>query len=202
MKKVSGIILAGGKSRRLGRDKALIRLGTRTLIEIVLDKLRCLSDELILSTNEFDKFAFLDVPMVRDIYPRRGVLGGLYSGLQATKSPFAVVVACDMPFLNLNLLRFMILQAQGYDVVVPRLSMGIEPLHAIYARTCLEPIRETLEEGRLRIVDFWEHVRVRYIEKDEIEVLDPKMLSFFNINTPEDLDKAREIMASAHGVNG
>jgi len=201
MKKVSGIVLAGGKSRRLGRDKALIRLGTRTLIEIVLDKLRCLSDELILSTNEFDKFAFLDIPMVRDIYRKGGVLGGLYSGLQATKSPFALVVACDMPFLNLNLLRFMILHAPGYDVVVPRLSMGIEPLHAIYARTCLEPIRETLEEGRLRIIDFWEHVRVRYIEEDEIEVLDPKKLSFFNINSPEDLNRAREIMASAQGVN-
>ena len=201
MKKVSGIILAGGNSRRLGQNKALIRLGTRTLIEIVLEKLRCLSDDIILSTNEFDKFASLDVRMVRDIYGEGGVLGGLYSGLQSAKSPFALVVACDMPFLNLNLLRFMILHAPGYDVVVPRLSTGIEPLHAIYARTCLEPIRETLEEGRLRIVDFWDRVRVCYIEQDEIEVLDPQKLSFFNINAPEDLDEAREIMASAHGVN-
>ena len=198
MKKISGIILAGGKSRRLGQDKALIRLGTSTLIEIVLEKLRCLSDDIILSTNEFNKFAFLDVRMVHDIYPEGGVLGGLYSGLQAAKSPLALVVACDMPFLNQNLLRCMILRASGYDVVVPRLSMGIEPLHAIYTRTCLEPIRETLERGRLRIVDFWDRVRVSYIEEDEIEALDPQKLSFFNINAPEDLDRAREIMASTH----
>jgi len=201
MKKVSGIILAGGKSRRLGQDKALIRLGARTLIQIVVEKLQCLSDEVILSTNEFDRFAFLGVRMVRDVYSEGGVLGGLYSGLQSAKSPFALVVGCDMPFLNLNLLRFMILHAPGYDVVVPRLSMGIEPLHAIYARTCLEPIRETLEKGRLRIVDFWDRVRVCYIEQDEIEVLDPQKLSFFNINTPEDLDRAREVLTSAPGVN-
>ena len=196
MKKVSAIVLAGGSSKRLGQDKALVKLGARTLIEIVLEKLLRISDDVILSTDDFGKFAFLSVRMVRDLYNEAGVLGGLYSGLRAAKSPFAVVVACDMPFLNLDLLRSMIIRAPGHDVVVPRLSTGIEPLHAIYARTCLEPIRETLEDGRLRVVDFWDRVRVRYLDENEIEALDPKKLSFFNINTPEDLDRAREMMDS------
>lgn len=201
MKKVSGIVLAGGESRRLGRNKASVRLGTRTLIEIVLEKLRCISDDLILATDDFDRFTCLNARIVRDIYPQGGALGGIYSGLRAAKSPLAVVVACDMPFLNPDLLRFMILHAPGHDVVVPRLSCGIEPLHAVYARTCLEPIRETLEDGRRRVVDFWDRVRVRYVEEDEIEILDPEKLSFFNINTPEDLDRARALMDSASGTN-
>ena len=193
MRQVSGVVLAGGGSKRFGQDKALITLGEQTLIEIVLERLGRVCKDLILSTNEPDKFAFLGVRMVKDVYPRRGVLSGLYSGLKSARYPHAVVVACDMPFLSPSLLRFMILHIAGHDVVVPRLSAGLEPLHAIYARTCLKPMRESLDRGELRIVDFWDRVKVRYVEEQEIDILDPDKLSFFNINTPKDLSRAREL---------
>ena len=193
MRQVSGIVLAGGGSRRLGQDKALTTLGEQKLIEVVLERLARVCEDLVLSTNDPDKFAFLGVRMAKDVYPHRGVLSGLYSGLEAARYPHAVAVACDMPFLNPSLLRFMILHIAGHDVVVPRLSAGLEPLHAIYARTCLEPMREALESGKLRIVDFWDQVKVRYLEEQEIDILDPDKLSFFNINTPEDLARAREL---------
>jgi molybdopterin-guanine dinucleotide biosynthesis protein A len=192
----SGIVLAGGGSRRLGQNKALVTVGERTLVEIVLERLGRVCKDLILSTNDPDKFAFLGVRVVPDVYAGRGVLGGLYSGLKSAKYPHAVAVACDMPFLSPSLLRFMILHIAGHDVVVPRLSAGLEPLHAIYARTCLEPMREALEGGQLRVVDFWDRVKVRYIEEREIEILDPDKLSFFNINTPEDLATARQLAGS------
>ena len=200
MRQVSGIVLAGGGSKRLGQDKALITLGERTLIEIVLERLGRVCKDLVLSTSDADKFAFLGVRMVKDVYPQRGVLSGLYSGLKSARYPHAVAVACDMPFLSPSLLRFMILHIAGHDVVVPRLSAGLEPLHAIYARTCLEPMRESLERGELRIVDFWDRVKVRYIEEQEIDILDPDKLSFFNINTPKDLARARELagLSSLH----
>ena len=200
MRQVSGIVLAGGGSKRLGQDKALITLGERTLIEIVLERLGRVCKDLVLSTSDADKFAFLGVRMVKDVYPQRGVLAGLYSGLKSARYPHAVAVACDMPFLSPSLLRFMILHIAGHDVVVPRLSAGLEPLHAIYARTCLEPMRESLERGELRIVDFWDRVKVRYIEEQEIDILDPDKLSFFNINTPKDLARARELagLSSLH----
>ena len=200
MRQVSGIVLAGGGSKRLGQDKALITLGERTLIEIVLERLGRVCKDLVLSTSDADKLAFLGVRMVKDVYPQRGVLAGLYSGLKSARYPHAVAVACDMPFLSPSLLRFMILHIAGHDVVVPRLSAGLEPLHAIYARTCLEPMRESLERGELRIVDFWDRVKVRYIEEQEIDILDPDKLSFFNINTPKDLARARELagLSSLH----
>ena len=193
MRQVSGIVLAGGGSRRLGQNKALVTLGERKLIEVVLERLGRVCEDLVISTNDPDKFAFLGVRMAKDVYPQRGVLSGLYSGLEAARYPHAVAVACDMPFLNPSLLRFMILHVPGHDVVVPRLSAGLEPLHAIYARTCLEPMREALESGRLRIVDFWDQVKVRYVEEQEIDILDPDRLSFFNINTSADLARAREL---------
>ena len=132
-------------------------------------------------------------PWVRtaaDIYPGSGSLGGIFTGLSAAKGDYGIVVACDMPFLNTDLLRFMLDMAPDYDVVVPRLNGRPEPLHAISSKICLKPIEQRLKRNDLKIALFFEEVRVAYVEEEDVDLMDPHHLSFFNVNTQEDLDKA------------
>lgn len=194
--KVTSIILAGGKNLRLGRNKAIENIGDISLIERVARRLRPLTNQYIIVTSG-DKF---DLPgpcraeMLADIYYGKGPLGGIYTGLLASKSPYSIVVACDMPFLNSKLLRYMLELACDYDAVVPRAGDGmIEPLHAVYSKSCLEIMKERLESDRLKVHRFLDMVRVRYIERDECREYDPQLLSFFNINYQEDLDRAIEL---------
>ena len=178
----------------MGTDKAFLRLGDGVLIEAVVDKLARIGDEVIIVTNCPQEFEHLEARLVRDAYPGRGALGGIYSGLKAARSDHSLVVACDMPFLDLRLLRYMILLSPGQDVVIPRIGALTEPLHAIYSKECLQPIERLMSAGGLRIVDFFPDVRVRYIEEQEINLLDPQHLSFININTPADLERARDLL--------
>ena len=190
---VSCIVLAGGKSKRLGTDKTFLRIGDRFLIEEIVEKMAQIGDEVIIVTNSPRKYAYLETRLVGDVYPGKGALGGLYSGLKAACYDYGLVVASDMPFLNLRLLRYMIILSSGYDVVVPRVKGLLEPLHAIYSKECLQPIERLLSAGSLRIVGFFPEVRVRYVEEEEISLFDPQFISFFNINTPADLEKARSL---------
>jgi len=111
----------------------------------------------------------------------------------------ALVVACDMPFLNLGLLQYMARQIEDNDVVIPRMGTIFEPLHSIYSRRCIEPIRRMLAVQNFRVIDLLQEVRVRYIEKEEIDAFDPTHLTFFNINTPDDLEKAQAEYARRYG---
>ena len=190
---VSCIVLAGGESKRLGIDKAFLKIGDRFLIEKVVEKMAQIGNEVIIVTNSPRKYAYLGTKLVGDIYPGKGALGGLYSGLKAACYDYGLVVASDMPFLNLRLLRYMIILSSDYDVVVPRVKELLEPLHAIYSKECLQPIERLLSAGNLRIVGFFPEVQVRYVEEEEISLFDPQFLSFFNINTPADLEKARSL---------
>lgn len=194
-KSLTAVVLAGGKSLRLGQDKTSLLLGGQTLLERVLRGVALLSEELIVVVahpqDELHLPADLAVRKVSDLYPGKGSLGGIYSGLAVASAFHSLVVACDMPFLNVKLLRRMKTLASGYDVVIPRLGGQLEPLHAIYSKNCLEPIRGLLEQGDLRIIHFFPAVRVRYLEEDEIAAFDSGYLSFFNINTLADLEKAR-----------
>ena len=222
---IGGIILAGGKSQRLGTDKALLKLGGQTLIENVIEKVSQLSQEVIVVANvpPFPLQSWgepgeggegLSARLVGDVHPGKGALGGIYSGLLAASHFHSLVVACDMPFLNLHLLRYMALLAPGYDVVLPRLAartfsshraLGqgavtakeghLHPLHAIYSKRCLGPIKELLEKGDLRIIAFFSQVRVRYVEQEEIDPFDPHHLSLFNINTPADVERAQAMIS-------
>lgn len=195
--RISGVILAGGKSKRLGMDKALLGLGGRPLIASIVEKLRQLSDDILVVGEHRDLYDRLNVRSVEDVYPGHGALGGIYSGLRASRFERALVVAYDMPFLDLRLLRYMILLGKGYDVLIPRTPQGTEPLHAIYSKRCIKPIGELISaSGTARIVHFFDRVRVRYVEPNEIALFDPHYLSFFNINTPKDLARAREITAT------
>ena len=192
---ISSVILAGGTSRRMGTSKALLKVGDRPIIERVIEKVSLVGKEIILVTNKPDEYAHLGHPMVPDAYPGKGPLGGIYSGLKAASNPYALVVACDMPFLNAPLLRYMTLLSPGHDVVVPRLEAGIEPLHAIYSKACLPAMETLLQQNHLRIISFYSQVRVRYVEQQEIEILDPQLFSLFNVNSLDDLQRAREIAA-------
>jgi molybdopterin-guanine dinucleotide biosynthesis protein A len=191
---VSGIVLAGGQSSRLGTDKSFVNVNGQSLIEQIVAKLARLSDDVIIVTNSPEKYHHLEVRVVGDIYPGKGALGGIYSGLRAAANTHSLVVACDMPFLDLNLLRYMILLARGHDVVIPRVGGFPEPLHAIYSKSCLEPIDRLLARGGLKIIDFFPEVRVRYVEEDEVDIFDPQHLSFFNVNVPGDLEEMKKLV--------
>ena len=194
---VSGIVLAGGSSSRLGQNKALVRVAGRSLIERVLDVLSPLiSDVWLVTQNGYDAelFAGLGLPIVIDIYSGAGTLGGLHAGLSAMRTEYGLVVGCDMPFLNADLLGFMISQTRGYDVVMPRIGKYHEPLHALYARRCVPAMERSIQAGRRRILHALSDARIRYIEEAEVDHFDPSRLSFFNVNTPEELERARALL--------
>ncbi len=189
---VSAVILAGGRGERLGRDKATLELGGQTLLQRQIALLSHLSDDLIVVQRSDQNLSVERARLVTDLRPFTGVLAGFAAGLVGAMHPWAIVVACDMPFLNLNLLRYLLSLRTGYDLVVPRLDVGLEPLHALYHRRCLSSIRRALEEGQRRVVSFYDALRVRYVQSTEIAPLDPQGCSFFNINTPDDLVHAEQ----------
>ncbi len=198
--RISGVVLAGGKSQRMGRDKAFLSLGGRPLIETVLGSVRAVAAEVIIVTNTPQRYAYLGARLVSDIHPGVGVLGGIHSGLTAATYGRALVVGCDMPFLNRALLRHMASMAAQYDVVVPCVDDLLEPPHAIYSRSCLPLIEREIDAGTWLAFSFYPRARVRYLERDEIAHLDPELLSLRNVNTPEDWHEAQRSFAGRRRV--
>ena len=196
---VSGVILAGGQSRRLGTDKAFLPILGQPLVARTVQKLAVLSDDVIVVTNEPALYAALRLPvrLVGDELPGQGALVGIYSGMKVARHPQTLVVACDMPFLCLPLLRYMTTLAAEYDVVIPELGGMFEPLHAVYGRACLQPMARLLAAGEHQIIAFFPEVRVRAIDQSEIDAFDPDRLSFLNVNTREDWERAQLILAEA-----
>ena len=196
---ISCIILAGGKSLRLGHDKILEIVGSKKLLEQVISRIDSLGREIIIVTADDRAFPQLDchpnLKVVTDVFPGKGSLGGIYTGLVASNSFYNLVVASDMPFLNQDLLRYIIEVSDGYDFVLPRVNNLFEPLHAVYSKNCVAPIENILQKGRKVIIDLFDYVKVRHVEAEEVDRFDPKHLSFFNINTREDLELARKIAA-------
>jgi len=195
---IGGIVLAGGKGIRLREDKALKTISKRTLLEQVVFRLSLLGGDVpivIASGRRYPPLAgYPRLRIAGDIYPGKGPLGGIYTGLKASDSFYNLVVACDMPFLNRDLLLYMVEAAIGFDLVVPRLGNLIEPLHAVYTKDCLAPIERLLEKDSLSVRGLFPMVRVRYVEAEEIERFDPEHLSFFNVNTGADLERARGLI--------
>ena len=192
----TSIILAGGKNLRLGRNKAFEVIKGKTIIERVYERLKPISRQIVIVTSwaQFDIEIDLQADIVADIYPDVGPLGGIFTGLTASKSDVNILAACDMPFINTELLRYMTKILGDYDAVVPRLANTlIEPLHAVYSKNCLSQIDRRIAAKQLSIHAFLTEVNVRYLEEEESKRIDPQLLSFFNINYQADLDKALSI---------
>ena len=179
----------------MGCDKSHLTLGGETLVARAVRTLRALSDDVVVVTNTPESFSGLAARLTGDVIAGGGALSGIHAGLAAARHEFALVVACDMPFLNLALLQHMTSLAPGYDAVVPHWQGELEPLHAIYSRQCVTVVEPILRQGGGRIVEFYAAVRVRYLEPEEITRFDPEGLSFFNINSPEDWGRAQELAA-------
>ena len=186
---VSAIVLAGGQSRRMGRDKALIDFQGRPIIAHVLDTLGAVAEDIVVVSNRSDLYSSFGARLVPDYDPPCGPLGGIAAGLQAVQHPLAVVVACDMPFLNVTLLHWLIDLAEGFDAVVPQTGDEFEPLHAVYRRECYSPIVQRLERGERRVISFFADVRLRPVPEPEWRRLDPEGRSLVNLNTPDDLNQ-------------
>ncbi len=190
--KLTVAIMAGGKSSRMGTDKSFVLFEGRPMIETVLETVDGLGDETLLITNKAQEYEHLGLPMVGDVYPDHGPLGGIFTAVHAASYPHTLVVACDMPWLNRPLLEYMISLRQTADVVVPRWEKFPEPLHAIYSKACLGPIEEKLKAKMLKITVFFGQVDVRFVERAEIERFDEDGRSFANINSPQDLEEASD----------
>ncbi len=190
---MTAAILAGGRSTRMGENKALLRFGGQRIIEGLVGKLRPLFAEVLVITNDPDAYADLGVPLFPDRIPEKGSLGGLYTAVHHSRFQHAFCIACDMPLANPAVMAYLRDRAAGYDVVVPRTGDGYQPLHAVYGRTCLAHMEAMIRADRLKIDRLFQAVRVRTVEEDELRVLDPSLACFVNINTREELEAARRL---------
>jgi len=185
---------AGGKSSRMGRDKALLDFGGQPLIQHVLTRLQSLADEIIITSDHPEGYRFLKLPLIPDIIPERGALGGLFTALSAAKHPLVAVVACDLPFASLgilNLCRDMLLSEPALDAVVPSSEEGLEPLHAVYRReTCLPAVKAALDAGKWKLIAWHAQVNVRVLAFEEVAAFDPEGMAFWNVNTPAEFEAA------------
>jgi molybdopterin-guanine dinucleotide biosynthesis protein A len=171
-------------------------LAGQPLVARTVQTLVAISDDLLVVTNDPAPFESLALPvrLVPDERPGEGALMGIYSGLAAARHSHSLVVACDMPFLNLSLLRYMLPLVDGYDVVIPRLRGLLEPLHAMYGKVCLPAMADLLARGQRQIIAFFHQVRVRYVEEKEVDRYDPRHLSFVNVNTQEDWERVQMLL--------
>lgn len=191
---LTGIILAGGKSSRMGVNKALLTIDGENLVQRLVGRLKRLCDQMIIVANDPNPYRGLGVPIVGDILPGNGPLGGIQAGLAASTTPYCLVIACDMPHASVDLGRYMARQAAGYDVVVPTHQSGLEPLHALYSRSCLPHIEARLTaggQGDRRIISFYPDVAVRQVVEAEIKPFGDPRIIFCNINTREDYERLR-----------
>jgi molybdopterin-guanine dinucleotide biosynthesis protein A len=194
--RVTGVIQAGGASTRMGgRPKALLEIGGRRIIERVLDVVAPVVDDVLIVTNTPELYGFLNLPMVADAYLGHGSLGGIFSGLAAARGEAAFTVACDMPFLHPEVARLVVARAGEGDVVIPRVGEQLETMHAVYGKACLAPIEARLSAGRLKIVGFFDSVRVVEIDEAEVARHRAPEVVFMNVSTPEELARAQALAA-------
>jgi molybdopterin-guanine dinucleotide biosynthesis protein A len=204
---MSAAVLAGGQSRRMGQNKALLPIvdGGPPMLAIVLNRLRQVSDDLTIVANDAQPYEGFGLRIVPDLLPGSGALGGIQAALAAADHEHCLVVACDMPFLNVELLQRMASEPRDFDVLVPLLAgqskqgkggLVYQTLHAIYGKACAPAIEARIRQGDRRVIGFFDDVRVRTIAEDEVRKIDPGLRSFFNANTPEALAEARAMMAS------
>ncbi|HYA87982.1 MAG TPA: molybdenum cofactor guanylyltransferase [Nitrospirota bacterium] len=187
---MTGIVLSGGENRRMGTDKAFLKIAGIPLIEHVLSSLKSVFHDLIIVTNAPDQYAAYRVNVVTDAFEMRGPLTGIYSGLMRSSTEYNFIVACDMPYLNPTLISYMAGLAEGHDIVIPSIDGLLEPLHAVYRKRLIPLMEEQIKHDRRRIRELFGQVQVRYVTEQEIDRFDPGRKSFKNLNTPKDYEEA------------
>ncbi len=187
---MTGIVLSGGENKRMGADKAFLKVGGIPMIERVLRSLKEVFQDIIIVTNAPDRYAGYGVMVVTDVFDKRGPLTGIHSGLLRSSDEYNFVVACDMPFLNPRLIAYMAGLAEGYDIVVPKIAGLVEPLHGVYNRKLVSFIEERIGQGQRRIQELFGALTVRYVAEQEIDRFDPARTSFKNLNTPQEYEEA------------
>jgi molybdopterin-guanine dinucleotide biosynthesis protein A len=185
---VTGIILVGGKSRRMGKDKAFLKVSGKPLFKRVLELLSESFGRVVLVGDREERFAGYCLSVLPDIYPG-SALGGLYTGLYHASTEYIFVSSCDLPFPSGEVLHHLCSLRKGYDAVVPTTANGYEPLFALYSKACLEPIKALLDKGDYCAYAYYPQVRVRYVMCNELSRFDRDGKAFLNINTPEEFDK-------------
>lgn len=191
MRDVSIAVLAGGKSRRMGQNKSFVLLNGRPMIEHILDQLATLALPTFIVTNEPEAYARYEVPLVPDIVRDRGALGGIYTALRWSSTSCVLCAACDMPFLNSVLLRQLIEHQTGYDAVVARLSGIWQVFPGVYSHACLPILEASLRAGKLQLQAILNTLQICPLEIDEVQLYDPLLQSFVNLNTPNELAQYR-----------
>ena len=184
---MTAVIIAGGQSRRMRREKALIEVGGLCLIEYVLHALTPLFSEIFINANSPETYKRFGVPVIQDLLPDSGPLGGIHAALSAARSEYVFCVACDMPLLQPPLIRLMQQQVVGYDALVPHTADGFHPLHAIYATRCIGDIEKLLQERIFKVSALFAHIQTKFFDEPEIRRIDPELRSFLNLNTQEEL---------------
>lgn len=180
-------ILAGGQSRRMGTDKSFVRLNGQPLLQHVIERVSVLRLPVVLIANDREKYREFGLPVIADVIPKAGSLGGIYTAVQHGDAASTLCVACDMPFLNPALLRHLLDQASGVDAVVPFVDGTAHALHAVYAQTCLPVMRDQIVSGDLTIRRLFPQVLTQFVGADELRQHDPELRSLVNVNTPQEL---------------
>jgi len=201
---MNAIILAGGRASRMGScDKAFLKIGRNAIIKRQLKILKEIFKEIFIVTNSPNKYRNVkEVSVITDTIPHQGPLGGIYSGLMASDSFYNFVVACDMPFINGELIKYMIKNKDGYDVIIPKIDKKRHPLFGIYSKDCIHIIEKMLKDGRLKISNMFPKVKTHFILKKVAGRFDKKILSLININTKEDLAEANFIYSNDNDLDG
>lgn len=196
---VAGVLLAGGKSRRMGQDKRFISIGEETLYVRSLAVLRSVFERVVVVIAQDSASIESDLPVLRDLIPECGSLGGLYTGLKQAGTEWVFAVACDMPFLDPATIKYFIELRHEADVVMAKLNNGYHPMHALYHRHCLPIIEGLIQAQDFKIHRLADHpaLRVRIVMPEELRPLDPQERSFYNVNTPADLAAARSLLERA-----
>ncbi len=194
----TGVILSGGLSTRFdGHNKALVRIGARRILDRLYDVFSDLFDEIILVTNDPLQFLEWDLTLVTDLFAVRSSLTGIHAGLYYMQHPFGFFSACDTPFLKKGLVEMLIEQMEkNTDIVMPRTAAGFEPLCAVYSKRCLTAAEQHLNEKKFKIQRAFRSCRTKIIPEEILRTRDADLLSFFNINTPQDLARAEEMIAT------
>ena len=194
---VTGVLLAGGKSRRMGEDKRYLMVGEQTLLERGLGVLRSMFHEVLVVIAQDSAPLDIEARVVRDLVPDCGSLGGIYTGLTQATSPYIFAVACDMPFLNQAVITQFTNRRDTADIVMARLTTRLHPMHALYGKGCLPAMEQMIVARQLKIQELVSHasLRVQYVTEADLLSIDPSWRSFYNVNTPEDLEAACSLLA-------